>query len=576
MVAIELSASALILDAVKYYLVICVDLSESRAEVERLQAEKHKYQVFIEQSSEGIYCIEFSKPIPVDAPPETLLGLFQRDGVLSECNDAMARMYGFQKASDIIGIPSSHLIDLTDENNIAYLQSIVDNGFNITNAESHEKDNKGASRYFLNNVVGIVENSYLKRIWGTQREITQRKEIEEQIKLLAGLVEETSDVLTAADLDFNPVTWNAASEKVYGLTREQVIGKSIRNYIDLHYKEATRSEIRAVIREQGEWRGEMYFVRPTDGKLVTLLVTFKLLKNDKGVPIGHVVAGTDITERKEAEQRLIESERRFGHMADSAPVMIWMSDPEDKISYINQQMTDYTGITKEAISFFSTTSIIHPDDHQSTGSKYRQYFERREPITLVYRLKNASGEYRWVQDSSIPRLLADGSFMGYVGCIIDIHDTKSGEEALRYQATILENVLDILVTTDLNLKIISWNKVAEEVYGYTESEALNRHFSELIHIDTVSASLKEIKKSLKETGIWKGEVVYKGKDGQKKYFVHTVTHVFDNSGAKIGVMSVGRDITERIHAERKLKQSEQFYRNLNDKYLMSLFADTSS
>ncbi|HVG12108.1 MAG TPA: PAS domain-containing protein, partial [Flavisolibacter sp.] len=562
LIAIELSGTVVTLESKEYYLVICVDVSERQAEVLQLEAEKNKYQRYIEQSSEGIYCIEFSNPIPVDASAAMLLELFQKEGILSECNDAMARMYGFEKASDIIGISSSHLIDLTDENNITYLKSIVSNGFNITNAESHEKDNKGQSRYFLNNVVGIVEAGCLKRIWGTQRDITERKANEEKIKFLASLVEETSDVLTAADLDFNPITWNKASEKVYGLTKEQVIGKNMRSFIDLCYKGATREEIRKTICEQGEWKGEMTFIRPTDQKLITLLITFKLLKNDSGVSIGHVIAGTDITERIETEQRLSESESRFGHMADSAPVMIWMSDTKDKISYINQQMIDYTGIDKEDISFFSTSSIIHPDDHESSGSRYKQYFDKREPITLVYRLRNAAGDYRWVQDSSIPRLLTDGSFLGYVGCIIDIHDTKSKEEALRYQATILENVLDILVTTDLNLRIISWNKVAEEVYGYTESEALSKHFSEVIHIDLISSSTDQIKKSLKESGIWKGEVVYKNKEGEKRYFVHTVTHVFDDSGNKIGVMTVGRDITDRIHAERKLKQSEQFYRSL--------------
>ncbi len=100
--------------------------------------------------------------------------------------------------------------------------------------------------YFQISVVDITDKIAKQNHLSADK--TQRKKIEKELKLLAHLVEETADVLMAADLDFKPVTWNKAAEKVYGLKAEQIIGRSLRDYIEIFYQYKSRDEVRKIIK----------------------------------------------------------------------------------------------------------------------------------------------------------------------------------------------------------------------------------------------------------------------------------------------------------------------------------------
>ena len=250
-----------------------------------------------------------------------------------------------------------------------------------------------------------------------------------KLKLLALLVEETSDVLTAADVNFRPITWNKASEKIYGLTAEQVLGKDLRDFLSIHYPGTNRDDVRHIIHAKGEWRGEACFVRPTDQKAVTLLMCFKELKEEEGNLLGYLISATDISERKEFESRMIETEQRFRDMADASPAMIWLADENDITIYVNKSYREYCGkdISNDPNGW---NSLIHPDDRQKAIYDYESAVEQKKPVVNVYRFRRADGVYRWVHDTSIPRFLANGKFIGYSGSVVDIEDEKQKHEQL--------------------------------------------------------------------------------------------------------------------------------------------------
>jgi PAS domain S-box-containing protein len=381
------------------------------------------------------------------------------------------------------------------------------------------------------------------------------------LKLLAHLVEETSDILTAADIDFKPITWNKASEKIYGLKAEQVIGKELREFVQLHYPNSNREEVREIINTQGEWRGEVFFVRPSDKKIITLLMSYKQLKEENGNLLGYLISATDITERKEAESRLKESEQRFRDMADSSPAMIWLSDENNVTVYTNKKWIEFTGkdISNDPNGW---SAIIHPDDEERVTDEYFKGVRLKKQVTTVYRLRREDGVYRWVHDTSVPRILNDGKFIGYIGSVIDIEDERQKHEQLVYQSTILDNVSDIVVTTDINYRIKIWNKIAEEYYGVLEKDAVGKRMSEVVTFTFHGTTTEEALKELNEKGIWAGEVSRVNKQGETKYFFHTVKYVYNDAGNKIGYLAIGHDITEKKIAEEKLKESELFYRTL--------------
>lgn len=539
-----------------------IDRTDKHHQQEALTAIVKRYKDFIEQSSEGIFLHEFADPITLDLDEELFLERLVHESIITECNNAFARMYGFSSAQEMRGLKASQFVDFTDPANIEYLKAFKRNNLQLQDAESHEFDKDGQVKYFLNNLAGVVENGMLKRVWGGQRDITEKKKIQKELNLFARLVEQTSDVLIGIDLEFKTISWNDAAGRVTGLSASQTIGKVIREYLDIKYVGYHYEEVRNIIRTKGEWHGEMHFIRPLDGEKVTLLATYKLFRNENGQPAGFIIACKDITERKAAELKLQESESRFREVADSAPVMIWMVDENNKTTYANKPFLEFTGLSWDAYLRGNWSAIIYPDDTPVAIQKFNRYFNDRKPVTLIYRLRNSEGEYRWVQDSSLPRYLGDGTFMGFIGSIIDIHDTKEKEQQLRYQATVLENVLDSIITTDLQLNVKSWNKMAEHFFGITEKEAVGRKMQELLSLEYLDFNPAAVMSQLKLNGLWKGEVSYVNKWGEMCYFNHTLTYVYNDEGYRISIMSVLRDITERKQAEEKLKRSEQFYRSL--------------
>jgi PAS domain S-box-containing protein len=134
--------------------------------------------------------------------------------------------------------------------------------------------------------------------------------------------------------------------------------------------------------------------------------------------------------RKRTEADLRESERRFRLVANTAPVMIWMSGPDKLRTYFNQPWLDFTGRPFEAEFGEGWLQGMHADDRKAFLDTYTRAFDERAPFRKEYRLRRRDGEYRWVFAQGVPRFDGDGSFVGYIGSCIDVTERKAAEEAV--------------------------------------------------------------------------------------------------------------------------------------------------
>jgi PAS domain S-box-containing protein len=143
------------------------------------------------------------------------------------------------------------------------------------------------------------------------------------------------------------------------------------------------------------------------------------------------IVGTllDITEQRRAERVLRESEDRFRTMADGAPVMMWMSGVDKLCTDFNRGWLTFTGRSIEQELGNGWVEGVHPDDLQKCLAVYVEAFDKRRAFSMEYRLRRYDGEYHWISDSGSPRFLPDGTFAGYIGCCVDIHDRKAAEFA---------------------------------------------------------------------------------------------------------------------------------------------------
>jgi PAS domain S-box-containing protein len=134
--------------------------------------------------------------------------------------------------------------------------------------------------------------------------------------------------------------------------------------------------------------------------------------------------------RRKAEAAVRESEERFRLVANSAPVLIWMSGPDKLCNYFNQPWLEFTGKPLEAALGNGWSKGVHPEDLQRCMDTYSAAFDRHEQFRMHYRLRRHDGKYRWVFDIGVPRFNPDGSFAGYIGSCIDVTERKIAEDAL--------------------------------------------------------------------------------------------------------------------------------------------------
>jgi len=159
------------------------DITERIKAKEKLEEIREKYRSFIQHSGEGTSIIEFDQPIPLDIPEDDQIEAIYRHGFIAMCNDKFAQMYGFSQGKELIGarIPDFH--DSTDNpQNIEFLRSWIRSDYKILNAESEEVDKDGNKFYISNNNIGIIEDGFLIRIWGSQLNISERRRALEALK----------------------------------------------------------------------------------------------------------------------------------------------------------------------------------------------------------------------------------------------------------------------------------------------------------------------------------------------------------------------------------------------------------
>jgi PAS domain S-box-containing protein len=169
-----------------------------------------------------------------------------------------------------------------------------------------------------------------------------------------------------------------------------------------------------------------YRIRRRDGALRWLDLVGHFLPADGG-PVRMIGVLTDNTEQHLAKETLRASEERFRIMADTAPVMIWISGTDKLCTFFNKPWLDFTGRPLEAELGNGWTEGVHPEDLKHCLETYDAFFEMRRPFRMDYRLRRHDGQYRWIFDQGVPRFSSSGEFLGYIGSCVDITERKQAE-----------------------------------------------------------------------------------------------------------------------------------------------------
>jgi PAS domain S-box-containing protein len=289
------------------------------------------------------------------------------------------------------------------------------------------------------------------RRMGVVLDITERKRAEEELKQSENqvrlFVEHTPASVAMFDREMRYILTSRRWVKDYKLGEQNIIGRShyeVFPEITERWKEIHRRCLAGAV----ETCEQDPFPR-LDGSVDWVRWEVRPWYATSG-EIGGIIMFTEVvTDRKRAEESLRESEARFRIMADTAPVMIWMSGTDKLCTFFNKGWLDFTGRALEQELGNGWAEGVHREDIDRCLEIYTNAFNARQEFTMEYRLRRFDGKYCWVLDHGVPRAEANGEFLGYIGCAVDIAERKRGELEAAQQRNELAHIARVSMMGEL-------------------------------------------------------------------------------------------------------------------------------
>jgi PAS domain S-box-containing protein len=432
-------------------LTLAAALYERQKAEEDVKYNEARFRSLVENSFEVVAMIDLQGKVLYTSPPtKNILG-YDNAELLGHS------MFELMHPDDVSGV---HDI----------FQGLLRTPGSIAHATCRMLRRDGSWRWMEGSGCNLLHQPAVRAVVVNYRDITERKKYEEVQVHFASIVESSDEAIISYTLEGIITSWNKGAEKLYGYTAEEII----RHSVDILVPEDRKEELVNIFQDLEEGKKiELWETtqRRKDATLIDVLLTVSPLKNSLGVLTGVSSIARDITERKKAQLAIEESERRFRTMADTAPVMIWMSGADGMYIFFNKAWMVFTGQSFEAELGNGWKNRIYHEDLVHYTQIYSKAFEAREQFILDFRFKRADGVYRWVQDTGVPRFSADGQFGGFIGSCIDITDRKLAEEVLKRDKDSLVQLVD-----ERSKELIK-----------TQKEL--KHFSRLADIGTLAATV---------------------------------------------------------------------------------------
>jgi len=348
--------------------------------------------------------------------------------------------------------------------------------------------------------------------------------------------------------------WNQASERLYGYSADEAIG---RNLLDLIIPAEMHEGVREAMREMFETAspipaGELSLLRK-DGSRVDVIASHAYVQVP-GQPPEMFCMDIDITERKQAEARLLESETKYRQLVENTHDIIYSLTPEGLFTYVSPAWTILLGHPVADVVGHLSTEFIHPDDQSACLAFLQKVLETgQQQEGVEYRVQHISGEWRWHTSSASPAKNPDGLVIGYEGIARDITARKQADQALQLAASVFSTAREGIMITDADGTIVSANDAFTRITGYSRDEVIGKNpriLSSGRHGPELYAGMW---RDLDEKGHWQGEIWNRRKNGEVYAEMQTITTVRDAEGNARHYVSLFSDITSIKEYQNELE-----------------------
>jgi PAS domain S-box-containing protein len=261
-------------------------------------------------------------------------------------------------------------------------------------------------------------------------------------------------------------------------------------------------------------------------------------------------------ERSRHEDAVRDSEARFRELADTTPALMWMTDAEGDVTFVNEGWLRFTGreLSEDVGDTFGLSA--HPDDRDDLLERWREAFARRTEFRFEYRLVYRGGGYRWVLEVGVPRF-AGGEFVGYVGTATDIHERKGMEDALRRSEASFRDLADnapVMIWTTDDRGLVTFVNAGWLAYtGTTLEQELGPSWALGVHPDDAQTVVASWYETLDRRQLWEREYRLRAKGGDYRWITERGVPRYEE-GRFIGYVGTAIDIHERKTMEGQLRE----------------------
>jgi PAS domain S-box-containing protein len=492
-------------------------------------------------------------------------------------NNAFFKMLKLNVKTDIIGKEDKDIFSIKDAKyNNEQDTEVVRTGKPIISYENYIPGTRKRLSGLISKIPIFDRGKKIIGIIGVFVDMTERiilkKNLEHSENNLSSFMNSATEGFILCDSKLNYILLNDTALMVFpsGTRRKDIIGKNILEIIPGLKSNGRYKKYRKVINTGKPLLLDDITLGSKFGNIQLALRAFKV--ND-----GIGFTFTDITEQKTNEKRLIESETKYRKIADNLPAVLYQfminSDGTFIFPYVSSKAKDLLGISAESIMQDSSKlfSRVQPEDLKNLQESIMKSAESFETFPVAFRYIKGK-EVIWLEACGTPRKLENGLSL-WDGFIFDITKRKKAEASLTRLATIVKDSNDAVTIQDLNGNITAWNRGAEDIYGWTETEALSMNINDIVPEGYRKEALELIADVKKGKKVKSFETKRKSKDGRELAVWLTVTKLENTKGDLTSITTTERDITEQKINENQLLEKQQQLENEKE-ILMAVMSGT--
>ncbi|HNY51251.1 MAG TPA: PAS domain S-box protein [Smithella sp.] len=411
----------------------------------------------------------------------------------------------------------------------------------------------------------LIRDGRIQGVISVARDITKRKEAEISLskseKRFSSIFHFNPDPIAITEMATGKIIdVNEAFLNWTGYSREEVIGVSTQ---DLHIwnNPDDREKIIGELQKSGEVKNAEINLRQKNGNLRQMLFSASFVEIDQDRYL--LTLAHDITQRKQAEEKLRREEQQFRALAEQTPDMIVLINRDIKVTYVNPAVERFLGRKQEEIIGSYLYTYPHPDDLDLVVEIFTTFFKDTSPNVqrAEIRLRDKDGAWHIV-DAVGTNLVRDNVAEAVIVNLRDITDRKRAEEKLLLIQKAVEDSGDAIALADAQGNHFYQNKSFTRLLGYTVDELKVKGVAQTVYADQEVA--RDVFETIMNGGSWSGEVEDIAKDGRRLTVMLRADAIKDETGKIIGLLAINTDITERKQMENELRISESNFRHSLD------------